>query len=229
MATPVGTEPGSHPPGRGGHPHPRGPGSAPSALTLTGGGCEAPRVPPSALAGCWRGSVPLVLPGGAPGNLLNCNSCCRAKPQQKPFSTGAFPVRSHRCHSPCPLLSPLRPPTQPDPRCGHHPRLPSLLAGGASCVCVLGRRRRRRGWVGFFSLGGTGFFAGSPSRGTPGCGWGGGALRRPGGLPLFRRARGGGTGGSCWTEASAAPHSRDAFRPLAPPWDVLLLLPSRRE
>lgn len=43
-----------------------------------------------------------------------------------------------------------------------------------------------------------------------------------------RRVPGRGTGSSCRTEASDAPHSRDAFQPLALPWDALLLLPSRR-
>lgn len=118
---------------------------------------------------------------------MNCNSCCRAKSQQKPFSGGAFPVQSHRCHSPRPLLLCVSPPPPPlaqldppPPLHGQHPQLPSLPAGGASCVCVLGRKRRRRGWVGFFgvlvfffSRFGAQVFAGSPFRATPSCGIGG--------------------------------------------------------
>lgn len=110
------------------HPIPRG-GTV--CATPPQGGCEASHIPPpftphclppqsstpASAGGVWGG-------GGVGGNLLNCDSCSRAKPQQKPFSAKAFPVPSHHCHSPCPLLSPSAQPDTPPP-----PPLPPLSVG----------------------------------------------------------------------------------------------------
>lgn len=110
---------------------------------------------------------------------MNCGSCCRAKPQQKPFSAGAFPVQSHHCHSPCPLLSPQLSWTPPHAWAAPHR---SWAEVRVACSC----------WgegvgvgLGFFSRLRAQVFAGSPSRGTPGCGGVGGGPSETQRAPSF--------------------------------------------
>lgn len=156
---------------------------------------------------------------------MNCNSCCRAKSQQKPFSGGAFPVQSHRCHSPRPLLLCVCPPPPPlaqlDPPPAPWAASPAPIPPSRRCELRVraGEKAPAQGlgWVFwgfgffFFSLRGTGFCWLTLPCNSKLWDWG-----DPwGSLFFFCCARGEGTGGSCWTEASAAPHSRDAFRPLA--------------
>lgn len=103
----------------------RGPGG-------TGGGLGTARVPPIGPGARQplreRGS-PLGPPpssarsrrGPTPGTCWAVVPAAPAKPQQKPFSAGALPVPPHRCHSPCPPLS---------PRSSGTPRAPSPIAPG---------------------------------------------------------------------------------------------------
>lgn len=168
MTAPVGTEAGGHPPGRWEPSPPVGSHLGTIDADPPRGGCEAPRVPPFNFI---RLLAKLRPHPAALGNLLNCNSCCRAKSQQKPFSGGAFPVQSHRCHSPRPLLLCVSPP--PHLWLSWTPPPPPWAASPApippSRRCELRVRAGEKapaqglGWVFwgfgffFFSLRGTGF------------------------------------------------------------------------
>lgn len=165
-------------------------------LCLRGGSLEGGSGPGAPSSGC----------GDVPGRLRSpsCPPCTSARPRQllpgepvelrflqprgaptKALSAGALAVRSRRC-----------------PR-GRHPR-PEVRYRGA---CRCGGAGAGAG-PGFPRPGGTGL-CGLGLRGAPAAGSCGprGSL-----LPAVPC---GATRGSCWTEASAAPHSRDAFRPLA--------------
>lgn len=146
MTAPVGTGPA----GGGGRPPPQA-RAGPRLRCPSPGRSRSSRAPPPPSAPC-----PPSSPGSArePREPVELWFLCRAKPQQKPLSAGAFPVRSHRCRPPCP---PLSPGSAGPPRGQHPPPIPPAwrCEAAASRTCVQGRRRR--GWVGFFSPGGTGF------------------------------------------------------------------------
>lgn len=198
---------------------PRRPGLGPVCAAPRRGGREAPAPPPQLRAHPAAPALPR-----APGTCWAVVPVPSEAPTKAPFSRGipraipplplaVSPAVPRLSRAPPRAASPL--PIPPAWRCESRVRVARACRGEGAGVGL--------GWV--FLPWGHRFLLAHPPVELPA----GGALRRPRGLPLFHCPHGGGTGSSCRTKASAAPHSRDAFWPLTPPWDVLLLLPSRRE